>query len=85
MSVKIKANFAGYSALRNSPEIVEMMQGIADRALQQLGDGYNSEVHHLTGRGYPGKAVINVYAESRSARQANYHDNTIMKAVFSSG
>ena len=83
--VKVEANFAGYSELRNSPEIVGMMQKIADTALAQLGDGYTSEVQHYTGGALPGKAVVKVYAESTSARRANYRDNTIMKAVFGSG
>lgn len=48
--VKVEANLAGYSELRNSPEIVSMMQSIADTALAQLGDGYTSEVQHYTDR-----------------------------------
>ncbi|MBP3797303.1 MAG: hypothetical protein J6I46_05945 [Ruminococcus sp.] len=84
--VKVEADLAGYSELRNSPEIVEMMQRIADTALAQLGDGYTSEVQHYTGSDeLPGKAVVKVYAESASARRENYKDNTIMKAVFGSG
>lgn len=83
--VKVEANLAGYSELRNSPEIVEMMQRIADTALTQLGDGYSSEVSHYEGGRLPGKAVVKVYAESRAARRENYKDNTIMKAVFGSG
>lgn len=83
--VRVEANFAGYSALRNSPEIVEMMQHIANTALAQLGDGYTSEVQHYTGGSLPGKAVVKVYAESASARRENYNNNTIMKAVLSSG
>jgi hypothetical protein len=83
--VRVEANFAGYSALRNSPEIVEMMQHIANTALAQLGDGYSSEVSHYEGGRLPGKAVVKVYAESASARRKNYKDNTIMKAVFGSG
>jgi hypothetical protein len=83
--VKVEANFAGYAALRNSPEIVSMMQKIADTALAQLGNGYTSEVQHYTGGSLPGKAVVKVYAETASARRENYRDNTIMKAVFGSG
>lgn len=83
--VKVEANFAGYAALRDSPEMVEFMQGIADKALAQLGNGYTSEVQHYTGGSLPGKAVIKVYAETASARRENYRDNTIMKAVFGSG
>lgn len=83
--VKVEANLAGYSELRNSPEIVEMMQRIADTALAQLGDGYTSEVQHYTGGSLPGKAIVKVYAESNAARRENYNNNTIMKAVFSSG
>ena len=84
--VKVEANLAGYSELRNSPEIVEMMQRIADTALTQLGDGYSSEVQHYPGSDeLPSKAVVKVYAESRAARKENYKDNTIMKAVFGSG
>lgn len=83
--IKVEANIIGYGELRHSPEIVEMMQKIADTALAQLGDGYTSEVHHLVGMPIFSKAVINVYAESASARRENYRDNTIMKAVFGSG
>lgn len=83
--VKVEANLAGYSELRNSPEIVSMMQKIADTALAQLGEGYTSEAQHYTGGSLPGKAVVKVYAETASARRANYRDNTIMKAVFGSG
>jgi hypothetical protein len=83
--VKVEADLAGYAKLRNSPEIVEMMQGIADRALAQLGDGYTSEVQHYTGGALPGKAVVKVYADSWAARRENYKNDTIMKAVFGSG
>lgn len=83
--VKVEANFAGYAALRDSPEMVELMQGIADKALAQLGNGYTSEVQHFTGGALPGKAIVKVYAESNAARRENYNDNTIMKAVFGSG
>ena len=83
--VKVEANFAGYAELRDSPEIIELMQGIADRALAQLGDGYTSEVQHYTDGALPGKAVVKVSAESRAARRENYKNDTIMKAVFGSG
>ena len=83
--VRVEANFTGYAELRNSPEIVEFMQHIADTALSQLGDGYASEVSHFAGGALPGKAIVKVYAESNAARRANYNDNTIMKAVFASG
>lgn len=83
--VKVEADLAGYSELRNSPEIVEMMQHIANTALAQLGDGYGSEVSHYEGGTLPGKAIVKVYAESSAARRENYKDNTIMKAVLGSG
>lgn len=83
--VKVEANLAGYSELRNSPEIVSMMQGIADKALAQLGNGYTSEVQHFTGGALPGKAVVKVCADSWAARRENCKNDTIMKAVFGSG
>ncbi len=83
--VKVEANFAGYAALRDSPEMVEFMQGIADKALAQLGNGYISEVRHYTGGALPGKAVVKVCADSWAARRENYKNDTIMKAVFGSG
>lgn len=83
--VKVEANFAGYAALRDSSEMVELMQGIADKALAQLGNGYTSEVQHFTGGALPGKAVVKVCADSWAARRENCKNDTIMKAVFGSG
>lgn len=81
--VKVEADFEGYSKLRNSPEIVEFMQSIADGAVAQLGEGYISTVRHYEGgNGAPGKAVVNVYAESPAAKRENLRENTIIKAVF---
>lgn len=81
--VKVEADFDGYRKLRSSPEVVGFMQKLADKALAQLGDGYNSDVHYYEGSAsIPGKAVINVYAESRAAKRENLRDNTILKAVF---
>lgn len=83
--VKVEANIAGYSKLRNSAEITSFMQDIADNALAQLGDGYISTVRHYEGGGsVPGKAVINVYADTPAAKRENLRENSIIKAVFGS-
>jgi hypothetical protein len=81
---RVEANLAGYTELRNSPEIVSYMQSIADAALSQLGEGYISTVRHYDGGAAPGKAVINVYAETPAAKRENLRENTIIKAVFGS-
>lgn len=81
--VKVEADFDSYRKLRSSPEVVGFMQQLADKALSQLGDGYSSDVHYYEGGGsIPGKAVINVYAESSAAKREDLRDNTILKAVF---
>ena len=66
---KVKLNLAGFTELRNSPEMVaglnEMIQGVAQRA----GDGYAADVQ--TGRK---RAIARAYTESFEAMRESAKD-----------
>lgn len=58
----------------------DAMQGVLGQygfaAANQAGDGYASDVHVFSKR-----AVAHVYATTAEAKQDNYDNNTLLKAV----
>lgn len=71
-----KLNVAGVRKLLRSQEAMNVCRGYADRALQRLGDGYESTT-------YVGRNRVNasVRATTYKTRKKNRDENTILKAV----
>ena len=88
MSKKVKfvLNKQGVIQLFTSPEVVSWLQdvgdSVADMATGMLHNGgeYGAR-SHLADR----TAIVNVYPASEEAAQDNYENNTLLKALGSSG
>lgn len=74
--VKIKLNRAGVRALLRSDEMRQICAEQAQDIAKRCGSGYEMD-------SYVGKNRVNamVWPESAEARQDNYHNNTILKAL----
>jgi hypothetical protein len=60
-----------------SPEMISMMEGLADGMLQRLPAGYGKSV-------YPkgqSRANVSVYTETASAAKDNAKNNSLLKAM----
>lgn len=75
----IRLDRAGVRELLRSEEAVEICESYANRAVAQLGEGY--EVTTFRGRN---RANASVKAESPKAVKENLKNNTILKAVTGS-
>jgi hypothetical protein len=73
---KFVLNRAGVRQLMQSEEMQAILNEKASNALNQLGDGYKSDI-------YIGKNRANamVWADSIKAKRDNLKNNTILKAV----
>lgn len=78
--LKIKLNRKGVRELLQSKEIMDACVQVARDAASRAGDGYEAD------SGYVGKtrASAMVYPSSASARQDNYHNNTLLKVFGTS-
>ncbi len=74
--VKFVLNRAGVRQLMQSEEMQAILNEKSSNALNQLGDGYKSDI-------YIGKNRANamVWADSIKAKRDNLKNNTILKAV----
>lgn len=73
---KFKLDRAGVGQLLKSPEMLGICRGHAERIQARCGDGYEVTT-------YTGKTRVNasVHAATVTARQDNYNNNTLLKAV----
>lgn len=73
---EIKLDRAGVKELLQSDEMKELCKEYADKAMAQLGDGYEVTT-------YTGKTRVNasVHATTYKTRRDNMENNTILKAV----
>lgn len=74
--VKFELNRDGVRELMRSPEMMAVCESYANRALGNLGSGY--EVSTMTGRN---RVNAEVRAETFAARKENLENNTILKAL----
>lgn len=75
--VKIEILPGGARALMTSPEVIAILEGCADKALQKLPSGYEKSVYPK-GRS---RANVSVYAETSAAKADNARNNSLLKAV----
>lgn len=74
--IQFKLNKKGVKQLMRSQEMMDICKGYADRALQRLGDGYESSTH--VGRNRVNASVSAVWHQTKKENSAN---NTILKAL----
>ena len=75
-NIKIELNRAGVRDLLRSPEMMAICEEHANRALSNLGPGY--EVSTFTGRN---RVNAEIAAVTYEARKENMEHNTILKAL----
>ena len=74
--VKFELNPEGVRELMKSDSMIDILNGIANQAADQLGDGY--EVTTVIGTN---RANAEVAAVSHAAKKENYETNSILKAI----
>lgn len=75
-NIKFELNKRGVAELMKSPEMVNVLEGFGNKAVNTLGDGY--EVETFQGKN---RANVEVKAVTYKARRDNMENNTILKAV----
>ena len=74
--MQFKLNRKGVADLMKSEEMQTILKGIADNALDSLGEGYKSDL-----RVGKNRANAMVYADTYQAKADNLRNNSILKAV----
>lgn len=74
---KFELNRAGVAELMKSSEMMGVCRKYADKAVNQLGNGY--KVSEYTGKT---RVNVSVSAQTYEARKENSQNNTILKAVY---
>lgn len=77
MAVRIELNHDGVKELLRSPEMLAVCEEYAQKAVRNLGEGYEVTTH--TGSGRVNASVV---AVSREAIAENSANNTVLKAVL---
>ena len=77
MAVKIELNHDGVKELLRSPEMLAICEEYAQKAVRNLGEGYEVGAH--TGSGRVNASVV---ATTREAIAENKANNTVLKAVL---
>lgn len=78
--VKIKLNLPGINAIMKSDGIQSVIKAAGDSVASSAGDDYAASIN--VGRWL---AFCNVYPDSRKAATDNFKNNTLLKALSSSG
>lgn len=74
--VVVKLNTKGIGELLRSQWAANCCNEVANQVAQRAGEGYEVRQHVSDQR-----AIVNVYAETREARQDNLDNNTLLKAI----
>ena len=78
--VGIKLNLPGINAIMKSDGIQSVLKAAGDSVASNAGEGYAAEVRTINWI-----AVCNVYPDSKEAAKDNYKNNSLLKALSSSG
>ena len=78
--VEFKLDINGLRELMKGPEMQAVLQEAGEAVASGAGDDYGSRVHVAD---YT--AIANVYPDSKEAAKDNYENNTLVKALGSSG
>ena len=77
---KFKLNMPGLNELMKSAEMVNILQEAGNAVASSAGGDYGARVHQANW-----VAIANVYPTSRKAAKDNYENNTLLRALGSSG
>jgi hypothetical protein len=78
--VGIKLNMPGINAVMKGDGIQSVLKAAGDSVASSAGEGYAAEVRTINWI-----AVCNVYPDSKEAAKDNYKNNSLLKALSSSG
>lgn len=78
--VGIKLNMPGINAVMKGDGIQNVLKAAGDSVASSAGEGYAAEVRTINWI-----AVCNVYPDSKEAAKDNYKNNSLLKALSSSG
>lgn len=78
--VGIKLNLPGINAVMKGEGIQSVLKAAGDSVASSAGEGYAAEVRTINWI-----AVCNVYPDSKQAAKDNYKNNSLLKALSSSG
>jgi hypothetical protein len=78
--IKFKLNLKGLNELMKSAPVQSMLDGIGDQVADMAGDGF---VTSSRAGNYIG--FCNVYPDDAKAAGKNYRENTLLKALGSTG
>lgn len=79
-NVTFKLKLTGLNQLMKSEEMKEILEQDAQNVAEAAGEGYKAGVH--TGRWI---GIANVYPDTKRASYDNFRNNTLLKALQSSG
>lgn len=79
-NVKFELNLLGLNELMKSAEMQSALKEAGQSVANAAGDEYAAEVHTANWI-----AISNVYPNSKKAAHENFKDNTLLKALQSSG
>lgn len=80
MGVKFKLNLKGLNELMKSPEMQDCLREAGETVAQKAGEGFEVDVHEAK---YA--AICYVDAKSKDAVKKCFKNNTLLKALGSSG
>ena len=78
--VGIKLNMPGINAVMKGGGIQSVLKAAGDSVASSAGEGYAAEVRTINWI-----AVCNIYPDSKQAAKDNYKNNSLLKALSSSG
>ncbi len=73
---RVELNYAGFNAVRKSPEMVSILSEITAGIVSRAGDGYAADSKQMSTR-----AIASVYTDTAEAMQEELKNNTLQKAV----
>lgn len=78
--VEFELNLKGLNDLMKSPGMQEALKTAGQSVANSAGSDYGAEVHTASWT-----AISNVYPDSKRAAHENFKENTLLKALQSSG
>lgn len=78
--VKVELNLPGLNELMKGPEIQSALSAAGNAVIQSAGGDYACDVDVINWI-----AIANVYPDSKEAAHDNYKNNTLLKALGSTG
>ena len=77
MAAKVILNYEGIGELLKSDWAADCCTEVAEEIAANAGEGYEVAEPHQTGQ----RVAVNVYAATDEARNDNYDNNTLLRAI----